>query len=348
MATRYPKAALTTSALVAAVGLFLSGCGSQGSESESIDVFQAAAPDVQDMTVEFGEPARPEGLSLCESPGTFIPFEKPIERQVYDVLTAYKTGMNETLERLTAKVIVAESARYGLDPWFVVGVIRVESRFYNFSESNKNALGLMQVRPFVGEEVAKDLGVSWNGPETLFNPIKNVKIGVAYLAILNQSFKGDKHKVLAGYNMGPNRVRQWIKDGRDLPTGYSSLVQEYQALLGNIGTQTIAGTDLVGRITMIERNLARKASVVATIAELPDDSSDVLGDVPSSSLPLRAGDRAARCSCRFDGRWTAPGADRRRGSAGRGRNRAGDRRCRGSERRVKKSPRRLAAQAFKP
>ena len=61
MATRYPKAALTTSALVAAVGLLLSGCGSQGPEAESIDVSQAAAPDVQDMTVEFGEPVQGRG-----------------------------------------------------------------------------------------------------------------------------------------------------------------------------------------------------------------------------------------------------------------------------------------------
>lgn len=286
MATRHPKTLIIPALLAGGLGLFATGCAPQGVglESESA-AFTPAAPETQDMTVEFGEPVRPEGLTLCESPGTFIPFEKPVERQVYDVLTSYKTGMNETLERLTAKVIVAESARYGLDPWFVVGVIRVESRFNNFAHSNKNALGLMQVRGFVGEEVAKDLGVSWNGPETLFNPIKNVKIGVAYLAILNQSFKGDKHKVLAGYNMGPNRVRQWLKDGRDLPTGYASLVQEYQVLLRNIGTQTIAGTDLVGRITMIERNLARKASVVATIAELPESASDVLGEVPTSSLP---------------------------------------------------------------
>lgn len=283
MATRRPHI-LPLTALVAALGL-LAGCTPRVPDTEVVD-FTPASPDIQDVTVEYGAPARPEDLSLCESPGTFIPFEKPVERQVYDVLTAYKTGLNETLERLTAKVIVAESARYGLDPWFVVGVIRVESRFYNFAESNKGARGLMQVRPFVGAEVAGDLGVSWTGADSLFNPIKNVKIGVAYLAILNQSFKGDKNKVLAAYNMGPNRVREWLRDGRDLPTGYSGLVQDYQELLGNIGTHTIAGTDLVGRITMIERNLAKKQSVVATVAELPETESDVLGEVPNSSIPV--------------------------------------------------------------
>jgi hypothetical protein len=284
MATRRPHI-LPLTALVAVVGL-LAGCTPRVPDTEVVDRFTPASPEVQDVTIEYGGPVRPEALTLCESPGTFIPFEKPVERQVYDVLTAYKTGLNETLERLTAKVIVAESARYGLDPWFVVGVIRVESRFNNFAVSNKDARGLMQVRPFVGEEVAADLGVNWTGGDSLFNPIKNVKIGVAYLAILNQSFKGDKDKVLAGYNMGPNRVREWLRDGRDLPTGYSSLVQEYQVLLGNIGTHTIAGTDLVGRITMIERNLAKKNAVIATVAEIPETESDVLGEVPNSSLPV--------------------------------------------------------------
>lgn len=281
MATRRPGFILITALAAAAA---LSGCEPlRGQEGEAVE-FTPPAPDLQDMTVEYGEKARPGSLSLCESPGTFIPFEKPVERQVYDVLTAYKTGLNETLERLTAKVIVAESARYDLDPWFVVGVIRVESRFYNFSESNKGARGLMQVRPFVGEEVARDLGVHWTGADTLYNPIKNVKIGVAYLAILNQSFRGDKAKVLAAYNMGPTRVRQWLAAGRDLPTGYSGLVQEYQELLGNIGTQTISGTDLVGRITMIERNMAKKRSVIATVAELPE--GDVVSEVPHSSIPV--------------------------------------------------------------
>ena len=283
MTTRHPHT-LPLTAFVAVLGL-LGGCTPRVPDPERVE-FTPSAPEVQDVTVEYEASASHEELRLCESPGAFIPFEKPVERQVYDVLTSYKTGLNETLERLTAKVIVAESARYGLDPWFVMGVIRVESRFYNFAVSNKDARGLMQVRPFVGEEVAADLGVSWTGGDSLYNPIKNVKIGIAYLAILNQSFRGDKDKVLAGYNMGPNRVREWLRDGRDLPTGYSSLVQEYQQLLGNIGTQTIAGTDLRGRITMIERNLAKKQAVIATVAELPEVASDVVGEMPTSSLPV--------------------------------------------------------------
>src|SRR5688500_16594124 len=112
---------LRTAALVAAVTGIASCTPFSGAEVEVVDVPPPAPPEMQDATVEHGAPLEPEHLHLCESPATFVPFEKPIEAQIYQVLTAYKTGLNETLERLTAKVIVEESARYGLDPWFVMG-----------------------------------------------------------------------------------------------------------------------------------------------------------------------------------------------------------------------------------
>ena len=279
MATRWDIRMINTALGAVAIGLL--SCGpAMRAEDEAVDPWIPSAPDAQDVTVEHGDLARPESLALCESPGTFIAFENETERQVYDVLTAYKTGLTDTLERLTAKVIVSEARRYNLDPWLVVGTIRVESRFYNFAESNKGARGLMQVMPFVGEEVAADLGVHWNGADTLYNPIKNVKIGTAYLAILDQRFGGDLGKVLAAYNMGPNRVRQWLADGRDLPTGYSGLVREYRTLLGNIGTRTISGTDLRGRITMIEREVAKRNRVHPAVAEVRGSVAD---EMPSAA-----------------------------------------------------------------
>ena len=219
------------------------------------------APEAQDVSAEW-EPAVPGGLELCDSPRAFVPFEKPIERQVFDVLTAYNTGLDESMERLTARVIVEESARYGIDPWLTVGVIRVESRFYNFAQSNRDARGLMQLRPFVAQELAGNLGIRWTGPDTLYNPIKNVKMGVAYLAILNHRFSGNLDRTLAAYNMGPNRVRDWMKAGRELPTGYASLVVDYKGLLGGAGKGIAPGTDLRGPITAIERRMARRTAAV--------------------------------------------------------------------------------------
>lgn len=242
-----------------------------------------AAPEHQEVTIEHGDANLPDALALCETPGAFVPFERTIERQVYDVITAYKTGMTDTLERLTAKTIVAEAERYGLDPWLIVGVIRVESRFFNFAESNKDARGLMQIRPFVGEELAADLGIEWNGAQTLFHPVKNVRMGVFYLAVLNRQFGGDIERALMGYNMGPNRVRRWLRDGRELPTGYAELSREYQGLLARVARGAVAGADLRSPITAVERSVARRnAVVVAPVAEL--DSSEN-GVAAAATLP---------------------------------------------------------------
>src|SRR5438132_3311096 len=147
----------------AGVALLLGGCH----RAPAVPAY-VPPPDQQDANVEH-EGARVEA-SLCDSPTAVVPFDQPIEQQVYGVLTAYHTGLDETLERLTAKTIVTESERYGLDPWLTVGVIRVESRFYDFSISNKDARGLMQLLPDVGEELAGELGIGWNGDATLYNP----------------------------------------------------------------------------------------------------------------------------------------------------------------------------------
>ncbi len=185
--------------------------------------------------------------------------------------------MTDTLERLTAKVIVAESERYGMDPWLVVGVIRVESRFNNFAISNKNARGLMQIRPFVAEELAEDLGVEWSGADSLYNPVKNVKLGVFYLAVLQRRFGGNLERSLMAYNMGPNRVREWLKEGRELPTGYAELAREYQHLLGRIGRASVAGKDLRTPITQVERMMAKKhhAESSPIVVELDPSSNGV-------------------------------------------------------------------------
>lgn len=236
-------------------------------------------PEAQDVSAEW-EPVVPGAVELCDSPRSVVTFDKPVERQVFDVITAYKTGLDESMERLTAKVIVEESNRYGLDPWLVVGVIRVESRFYNFAESNRNARGLMQLRPFVAEDLAGDLGIRWTGPDTLYNPIKNVKLGVAYLAILHRRFGGNLERTLAAYNMGPNRVRQWMHAGRELPTGYADLVTDYKGQLREVSLHSEPGADLRSPITAIEHRMARKAALVPppTVADVdPADDGIATG-----------------------------------------------------------------------
>lgn len=89
---------------------------------------------------------------------------------------------------------------YDLDPALVAAVIRTESNFDPRARSPKNALGLMQLIP----ATARRFGV-----EDVWDPLQNLKGGLAYLRWLVDHFEGDLELALAGYNAGENAVKRY-------------------------------------------------------------------------------------------------------------------------------------------
>jgi soluble lytic murein transglycosylase-like protein len=136
----------------------------------------------------------------------------------------YRTGLTRLEIEVLAETVVTEALRHDLDPSLVLAVIHVESRYNSFVVSSKNAIGLMQVVPATGEELADELGIRWEGPQTLFDPIANVRIGVAYLRQLSDRYDGDLSAALAAYNWGLGRIDRRIRSGAALPTLYPRLV----------------------------------------------------------------------------------------------------------------------------
>jgi hypothetical protein len=124
-----------------------------------------------------------------------------------------------------ARTIAREARRAGFSPEFVLAVIRVESGGDPFAVSTKGALGLMQLRPRTAEAVARGLGVRWNGPTTLFDPVVNVRLGVAYLERLRTRY-GNLSIALAAYNWGPTRVSEMLRRSEPIPAAYSQRVFE--------------------------------------------------------------------------------------------------------------------------
>lgn len=139
--------------------------------------------------------------------------------RVAAILHSFETGLNSEAERALAAVIYDVSRRHNLDPFLTLAVIETESSFRNGAISFRGARGLMQIRPFVGAELADRLDIAWDGEVTLHDPVANVRMGVHYLAELRARFD-DLTLALAAYNIGPNAVQLMLDEEREVPTGY--------------------------------------------------------------------------------------------------------------------------------
>lgn len=111
------------------------------------------------------------------------------------------------------EIVVEKTENTGLDPNLVAALIYVESRFNHQAVSKKGALGLMQLMPETGEWIARQKGISFAN-EQLFEPEKNIELGIWYLTHLYQIFDRETVLVLAAYNAGWPRVQEWVNSGR--------------------------------------------------------------------------------------------------------------------------------------
>ncbi len=119
------------------------------------------------------------------------------------ILGDSKTGLSEQEEARLAEVIIGESNAHKIDPLFVLALIQTESSYYNWSESIKGAMGLMQILPATGKSLAAELDIKWKGNDTLFNPYLNVRMGVYYFTSLMGIYDYDVKEALSAYNAGP-------------------------------------------------------------------------------------------------------------------------------------------------
>ena len=104
----------------------------------------------------------------------------------------------------------------GLDPAYVYGLIRQESRFVTDARSHVGASGLMQVMPATARWTARRIGLSNFRPGQINDRDTNIRIGTAYLSLALQDFEGSMPLAAAAYNAGPSRARSW-REGPPLP-----------------------------------------------------------------------------------------------------------------------------------
>jgi soluble lytic murein transglycosylase len=105
--------------------------------------------------------------------------------------------------------VVKRAAMIGLDPAYVYGLIRQESRFVTDARSHVGASGLMQVMPATAKWTAKKIGLVNFTPGQITDRDTNIAIGTGYLKLVLDDFAGSMPLAAAAYNAGPGRPRNW-------------------------------------------------------------------------------------------------------------------------------------------
>jgi soluble lytic murein transglycosylase len=104
--------------------------------------------------------------------------------------------------------LVARARESGLDPAYVYGLIRQESRFVIDARSSAGASGLMQLMPSTARWTAKKIGLDYSG-DAITDRDTNLRLGTGYLRLVLDDFDGSQPMAAAAYNAGPNRPRRW-------------------------------------------------------------------------------------------------------------------------------------------
>lgn len=109
-------------------------------------------------------------------------------------------------------IISKYSKQFGVDPYLVAAIIKVESNFDKDAISSKDARGLMQISPTTGKWAAEVLSLEHFTMDRLFEPDINIMIGTWYIDMLSKEFNNNLYLVLAAYNGGSGNVSKWLED----------------------------------------------------------------------------------------------------------------------------------------
>ncbi|MEE2668593.1 MAG: transglycosylase SLT domain-containing protein [Gemmatimonadota bacterium] len=112
------------------------------------------------------------------------------------------------------EIVTREAEEKGIDPIILAALIRQESAFTPAIRSPAGAIGLMQVMPETGRELARGEGIRGFMPSSLETAEINLHLGTNFWVEMESRYgDGSLPLVLSAYNAGPTRARRW----RQLP-----------------------------------------------------------------------------------------------------------------------------------
>ena len=148
------------------------------------------------------------------------------EREVWDrcINTSDRTrGEIDMAQRFPTPFrdqVLARAHEIGVDPAFMYGLIRQESRFIVDARSHVGASGLMQVMPATARWTAGKIGLPYRA-DMINDRDVNLRLGASYLKLVLDDFGGSQALAAAAYNAGPSRPRRWREGATIEPAAWA-------------------------------------------------------------------------------------------------------------------------------
>jgi soluble lytic murein transglycosylase-like protein len=149
--------------------------------------------------------------------------------KIFDVVKTHRPDLEDAEAWRVSEVILEESAKRHLDPMMVLAVIRVESGFQYTAVSPMGARGIMQIMPETGRVLTETLHHEYGlhphsyRPESLDDPLFNIRLGVYYLHNLTRQFRS-LNLALIAYNAGPAEIQNCLEKNIAFSDQYATLV----------------------------------------------------------------------------------------------------------------------------
>lgn len=149
--------------------------------------------------------------------------KKEVVRRITEYLRSENIALQDKKLRIISEMVYRESMRHNIDYRLVLALMKIESNFRHDAVSEKGARGLLQVKPSVAKFVAEDVGIRWEGDETLDQPKENIRIGIHVFSKLIGDFQSIT-MALHAYHVGPTRLRELLAEEKVPEKRYLNLV----------------------------------------------------------------------------------------------------------------------------
>lgn len=175
----------------------------------------------------------------------------------------------------------------------LLGIARQESEFNGMTMSGAGARGILQVMPITARHVCRDYKIKCDIPRLMTDNSYNTMMAAAYIGDRMREFGGSYVLGTAGYNAGPGRARQWIREfgdprdpkvdpidwihripfeeTREYVQKVISNVQVYRARLGNGPVRLAIAEDLMRARGQLDVPAAPDAREQGTASARSDD-----------------------------------------------------------------------------